>query len=316
MSKLVLSVLTGAVLAISAAGTVLAQNTRTTTTTTVQKTVQNADGSWSVVEYPAGKQVTVDLMPTALVPGATGRATVIRDGDNTKIKLDVSGMNADVSNLNLYAVDPSGNATLLGPVGVNGGVATFSTTTPMNRFMLVLSPDPNLTKFGPDVHVALRSSVPQGLTVVPMLQSASGENVSTVVSTTYSSMPVLDIGSFPANKESEVHLKFRDSSAVKRATIFVTPNYDHKGVTRVKAKFHELTKAPEDAFLTLWAVSSDGTYSRLGSVRNSGGPNVAEIDTERNHTNLPMGSFGLFMTVEPTEVIERPSGPVIVNVVP
>ena len=72
---------------------------------------------------------------------AQGTATILRDPTSTTIKLNLTGMPADVSAVNLYAVDPTGGTTLLGPVGIANGVSSLTATTPLNRFMLIASPD-------------------------------------------------------------------------------------------------------------------------------------------------------------------------------
>src|SRR4051812_39967276 len=166
MSRRLLCILGGAVLSLATAGAALAQ-TQTTTTTTQTTAVQNADGSWTVVEYPVDKEVTVDLTPNGIA-NATGRAIIHRMADGTAINLNLSGLPNDVSSLNLYAVDPSGRTTLLGPVAINNGVATFNTMTPMNKFMLVLSPEANLSAYTPQTNVIFRSAAPQGFAVVPL----------------------------------------------------------------------------------------------------------------------------------------------------
>ncbi len=63
---------------VAAAGATYAQDTQTTTTTTTQttQTVQNADGTYSVIQYPANKEVTVNLTPTTIIPGASGKARI------------------------------------------------------------------------------------------------------------------------------------------------------------------------------------------------------------------------------------------------
>src|SRR5918999_605752 len=102
MSKRLLCVLGGLVLSLAAVSTTLAQNTQptTVTTTTTQTTaVQNADGTWTVVEYPVDKEVIVNLTPNN-IPNATGRATIHRMANGTMVNLDVSGL-TNVSNLNL-----------------------------------------------------------------------------------------------------------------------------------------------------------------------------------------------------------------------
>src|ERR1051325_3818713 len=214
MSKRLVSIVGGIVLALTTAGLALGQNTQTTGTTTttvtgntVTQTTQNADGSWTVVEYPVGKEVMVNLMPSATLPGATGTAKIMRMANGTTINLDLSGLSGDMSNLNLYAVDPNGRVTMLGPVSVNNGTGTFSATTtaPLDRFMLVLSPESNLTTYTPTTNVLLRSAVPQGYAVVPLAShgerdgAAVGERVAaTTTANTASaySAPLLGIPGF------------------------------------------------------------------------------------------------------------------------
>src|ERR1051325_327931 len=116
-----------------------------TTTTTVTKVQQNADGTYSIVEYPIGKETTVTLNPVGIT--ATGTATILRAADGTTIKLHLASLPSDLSALNLYAIDPTGAVTMLGPIEVANGVGSFTTTTPLTRFMLFASPDANLTAY-------------------------------------------------------------------------------------------------------------------------------------------------------------------------
>ena len=74
MSKHVLSVFGAAILTLALAAVALAQ----VTTTTVTKTVQNPDGTYTVIEYPAKKEIQINLTPVN-VTGATGVATILRD---------------------------------------------------------------------------------------------------------------------------------------------------------------------------------------------------------------------------------------------
>ena len=164
MSKRFLSIAGALALSLATAGLAMAQDTTVTTTTTtpttVTQTTQNADGSWTVVEYPVGKEVIVNLTPSATAQGVVGKAKIMRMANGTTITLDATGLTGDLSNLNLYAVDPMGRPTLLGPVNVHNGVGTFNatTTSPLDRFMLVLSPESNLTTYAPTTNVLLRSS--------------------------------------------------------------------------------------------------------------------------------------------------------------
>src|SRR5438132_5763644 len=75
--------------------------------TKVTTTVQNPDGTYSIVEYPVGKETVVTLSPVGLV-GATGSATILRSADGTLIKVNFASLPNTVAALNLYAVDPTG----------------------------------------------------------------------------------------------------------------------------------------------------------------------------------------------------------------
>src|SRR5215813_8797015 len=175
MSKQILSVLGAATLTLALAAIALAQ----TTTTTVTKTVQNPDGTYTIIEYPAKKEVTVNLTPINVV-GAKGVATILRDDDGTKIKLNLTSVPADLSAMTLYAVDDKGVITALGPVAISNGTGTMVATTPLSRFMLVASPESALTAYDANTKVLFRSAVPAGFTVIP-ITSPSGETVSAVV---------------------------------------------------------------------------------------------------------------------------------------
>jgi len=94
-----------------------------TTTVTKVQTVQNPDGTYTIVEYPVGKETVVTLNPIGL-SGATGRATILRDPSGTTIKLNLTSLPSNLTAMNVYAVDPTGALTLLGPVEVANGVGT------------------------------------------------------------------------------------------------------------------------------------------------------------------------------------------------
>src|SRR5712691_10563815 len=96
-------------------------------------TIQNPDGTYTIVEYPVGKETIVTLSPVGLT-GATGRATILRDPSGTTIKLNLTSLPNDVTAMNVYAVDPTGALTFLGPIEVTNGVGTFTTTTPLSKF--------------------------------------------------------------------------------------------------------------------------------------------------------------------------------------
>src|SRR5687767_1606157 len=172
MSKHVSGVLGAVMLTLAIAAVALAQ---TTTTTTTKTTVQNPDGTYTIIEYPAKKEVTLNLTPVN-VSGAQGVATILRDDDGTRIKLNLNNVPADMTALTLYAVDDKGVVTALGPVTITNGTGTLAATTPLSRFMLVASPEPALAAYDANTKVVFRSAVPEGFAVIP-LTSASGERV-------------------------------------------------------------------------------------------------------------------------------------------
>src|SRR5207248_8436699 len=70
------------------------------------QTVQNPDGTYTIVEYPVGKETVVTLNPVGIT-GATARGTIIRVDNGTTIKLNLASLPADLTGLNIYAVDPT-----------------------------------------------------------------------------------------------------------------------------------------------------------------------------------------------------------------
>jgi hypothetical protein len=283
-----------------------AQQTQTTTTTTTQTTqaVQNSDGSWSVIQYPANKEVVVDFTPAPTFSNAKGRAKVTRMSDHTMVTLDLSGLPADASAMNLYAVDPSGKVTMLGPVNFSNGVSTQSFHTPLDRFMLVLSPEANLTTYAPTASYAFRSAVPQGLSVVP-LSGAEGEKVSAASaagSALAYTAPMLGIPTFDRGDDTEIKVKLAGALTGSRVNFNITPRRD--GPTEVVARFHEMKEAPAGQVYVLWAVSPDNKYVKLGQVVNTGRRNEAEIKSETT-----LKDFGLLITLQSEG--EAPAGDVV-----
>jgi hypothetical protein len=327
MSKHVLSVLGAAMLTLALAAIALAQ-----TTTTVTKTVQNPDGTYTIIEYPVKKEVTVNLTPIN-VTGAKGVATILRDDDGTRIKLNLTDVPADVSAMTLYAVDDKGTVTALGPVAISNGTGTLVASTPLSRFMLFASPESELNAYDANTKVFFRSAVPQGFTVIPMT-SPAGETVAAVGAptarttvtttpgavvtspsgnttvvvpmteqkTTYSA-PLLNIPAYKTGDDTKIKVDFTGALTGARANVFITP---HKGgATEVKMRFHDLKEAPSGQRFILWAVSPDNQFVKLGQVTNVPGRNEAEIKSE---TTLP--DFGLVVTMEGAEG-DMPMGPTV-----
>jgi hypothetical protein len=308
MSRRLINFACVAALVFAAAGAAFAQDTQPTTVVTTQTTqaVQNPDGTWTVIQYPADKEVVVDFTPGTTYKTAHGRARVVRMADGTKIALDLSGLPADATAMNLYAVDPFGKVTMIGPVAFTNGVAQQTYTTPLDRFMLVLSPDANLTAYAPDTAYAFRSVVPQGFAVVP-LSSAEGEKVaaiSTAGATTAYTAPMLGIPRFNRGSDTEVKVKLAGALTGSRVNFNILPRKD--GPTVIHARFHELKESPAGQVYVLWAVSPDNKYTKLGQVVNTGQRNEAEIKSETTLTD-----FGLLVTLQSEG--ETPTGDVVVT---
>jgi hypothetical protein len=262
-------------------------------TTTVTKTVQNPDGTYTVIEYPVGKQVVVNLDPFSIT-GATGTATVIRDDSGTTIKLNLTGLPPTLTSMNLYAVDDAGVASLLGPVAISNGVGSFSTTTPMSKFMLVASPE-TIATYDTNTKVYFRSAVPEGFAVVPHRIHPVGEQVSATLTPGLPrdayAVPMLNIPAYKKGDDTKMKVDFTGALTGSRANVFITPRKD--GPTEIKMRFHELKDAPSGQVFVLWAVAPEGTFVKLGQVVNTPGRNEAEIQSETT-----LSDFGLLVTME------------------
>jgi hypothetical protein len=239
----------------------------------------------------------VTLTPNNL-QGATGTARVMRTADGTKIWMDLSGITGDTKSFYAYAVDPLGTPTLLGPVMIQNGVAKAEFSTPMNQFMLVLSPNEGITSFSTDTPVVFRSAVPTGYAVVQQAVTSTGGGkavaTTTEVSSTYE-VPMLNVPALNQGKDAEVRINFSGDLAGLKGKAYLTPTKD--GVTKVKMRFDEMQKAPANARFVLWASSPDGKYTKLGQVINNGNREESEIRSE-----TALKDFGLFVTVEDKDV--------------
>jgi hypothetical protein len=324
MSKHVLSVLGAVMLTLAIAAIALAQ----TTTTTVTQTVQNPDGTYTIIEYPAKKEVKINLTPVGTP--AKGFATILRDDDGTRIKLNLTEVPADMTAMTLYAVDDKGVVTPIGPVTITNGMGTLVATTPLSRFMLVASPEPALNAYDANTKVLFRSAVPEGFTVIPLSSSASGEKVAavaapttaapttaapttgaTVVSPTTQTAvtytaPLLGIPNYKKGDDTKIKVDFTGALEGARANVFITPRKD--GPTEVNMRFHDLKEAPQGQKFILWAMSSDGQFQKLGQVVNAKGRNEAEIKSETTLTD-----FGLVVTMESAEA-PMPAGPAVAHI--
>ncbi len=273
-------------------------------TVTKTEVVQNADGTYSVIEYPVGKEVSINLTPVTTVTGSTGVARVMRSADGTKVWVDLSGVPAATTSVYAYAVDPTGVPTLLGPMTITNGVAKAEFSTELNQFMLVLSPTEGLTAIDTATPVFYRSAVPSGYAVVPRRVSEARtvavapavitRDGAAVVSTVSAyDVPMLNVGTFGDN-EREVKMKFGGELSGLEAKAYIKRG---KGVTKVRMHFDDMNKVPKNKRFTLWTHSPEGQYSKLGHVINSGSRDEAAIKSETALTD-----FGLFVTAEDADV--------------
>lgn len=316
MRKHGLSVLAAVTLSLALAAVAVAQ-------TTEKKVVQNPDGSYTIIEYPVKKEITVTLNPVNTT--GTGMATILRDDAGTRIKLNLANIPADVTSLTLYTVDDKGVITPLGPVAITNGVGILESTTPLSKFMLVASPETALTTYDPNTAVVFRSAVPQGFSVIPVTRSASGETVSavtaptapttttitptpqgvTATTTTYTA-PMLGIPGFKKGDDTKIKVDFSGAMSGARANVFITPRKD--GPTKVEMRFHDLKEAPAGQKFVAWAVGANGEYVKLGEVVATGDHNEAEIKTETT-----LADFGLLITME-SAIGAAPAGPGVAHI--
>jgi len=285
-----------------------------TTTTTVTKTVQNADGTYTVIEYPAKQEVMINLNPVNIT-NAKGRATILRDDDGTRIKVNLTELPPTVTSLTLYAVDDAGMVSPIGPIAISNGVGTLTASTPLSKFMLVASPDASLASYAPNSNVIFRSAVPEGYAVVPVVTNPQGEKVAAVSTATEVpantyNVAMLNIPAYKKGDDTKIKVDFSGALTGARANIFITPRKD--GPTEVNMRFHELKQAPAGQNFILWAVSPDNKFTKLGQVVNTPGRNEAEIKSE-----TALRDFGLVVTME-NAVGNAPLGPTvgIIHIVP
>mgnify|MGYP001230981975 CR=1 FL=1 len=304
MKKTIFSFSTLTALILSLGLFAFAQDTTTTTkTTTVTKkeVVANPDGTYTVIEYPVGKEVTVELTPNQL-EGAKGWAKVLRTDDGTTVALDLSGLPESSKEYYVYAVDSAGKVTLLGPATIENGISKTTFTTPMSQFMLVLSENEDLTAIDTTTPVAFRSAVPTGYAVVPVGNRVESDGdelkenqkaTTTEVASTYN-VPLLGIPAFE-DGTTEIAIKFTGDLQGLKGKAYIDPRDD--GSTRVKMRFDDMKMAPKNKRFILWASAPDGTYTKLGQVVNTGERQEAEVRSE-----TALKDFGLFVTMEDSDV--------------
>lgn len=259
---------------------------------TKKEVVVNPDGSYTVIEYPVGKEVMVTLTPGTTIATSKGMARVMRSADGTKVYFDLKELPATVTGYHAYAVDPAGATTYLGPITVSGGVGKAEFSTPMSQFMLVVSPMEGLTAITP-TNTVFTSAVPTGYAVVPKRVSENRTaQVAGDVRFKYD-VPLLKISTFP-DEEREIKMKFDGELKGLEGKAYIDRE---DGTTKIRMHFDDMKKVPAGKKFVLWTVSPTGEYTKVGQIVNSGVREEAAIESETSLTD-----FGLFITAEDAEV--------------
>jgi len=266
-----------------------------------KQVVVHPDGSYTVIEYPVNKEVVVNLLPTAGISGSTATARVVRRMDGTKVYFDIKGAPSTYGTVYAYAIDESGTPTLLGPMNFSDGVGTGEFMTPMQQFMLVLSPQEGMVSYDPSLQYVYRSEAPKGYAIVPRRVTSEKKAVARAsrVDSAYD-VPLLDVPKFQG-KTTEVRVKFGGELAGLDGKAYLKPE---GGKTTIKMRFGDMKKVPHDKRFVLWASGGDGTFTKIGQVVNSGPRDEAEIRGE-----TAMSDFGLLLTMEDNDV-DRPTSKV------
>ena len=136
---------------------------------------------------------------------------------------------ADVSAINVYAVDDTGVVTLLGPVVIANGTGKFTGTTPLSKFMLIAAPEASLTAYDPNAKIYFRSAVPEGFAVIPFTTSPVGETVSATTTpgttpSTISAVPMLNIPAYKKGDDTKLKIDFTGVMSGARANVFIEPH--------------------------------------------------------------------------------------------
>ena len=270
--------------------------------TTARTVVQNPDGTYTVIEYPLDKETVVNLVPVAKDSTSKGTATVLRTADGTKIIVNVNDLEANSPDIYAYAVDPNGRTSFLGPVVKHDGMAMGEFSTKADKFMIVISPNKEMTSYDPTTTVLYRSDVPEGQAVVPRGRTngtAEKQVATTGHTNTPYAVPMLNVPSFH-DETAEIRINFSGELDGLKGKAYVDPGA--AGTTQIKMRFDDMKDAPKNKRYVLWAAAPDGSYTKLGQVINTGNREESEI---RSETSL--NDFGLFVTVEDKEVAQPTS---------
>jgi hypothetical protein len=281
----------------------------------------NQDDAWTVIEYPEGQEVAVELKAGASMPEAKASARVMRSGSETTVNLDVSGATGSETNHQVYIVDSLGNATLLGTLTITDGAGTLSGKTALSKFMIVVSPEDSLTAIGADTKVSFRSAVPEGFAIVPRepknevvtveppsssVEPSTGneEPQPTQPAVVEYDVPLIDLASLKRGSKLKVKLSSGFENA--KATAVISPQKN--GPTQIRIQFTNLKEIPEGTQYILWQVEQDNSYTPLGHLTATAKKGDLLVNADTSATN-----FGLLITFENADA-SRPAGSMVATV--
>jgi hypothetical protein len=278
------------------------------------------DDSWTVIEYPEGQEVAVELKAGASMPEAKASARVMRSGGETAVNLDVSGATGSEATHQVYIVDSLGNATLLGTLTIADGAGTLSAKTALSKFMIVVSPESDLTAIGPETKISLRSAVPEGFAVIPREAKTETANVEPTVNvepTTINvetpaqpgppeyDVPLLDIASL--KRGGNMRVKLSSGFENGKASAVVKPQKN--GPTQITIRLTKLKDAPEGTQYILWQVAADKSYTQLGHLAPAARNGEFFVNAETSASD-----FGLLITFENANATQ-PAGSLVATVI-
>jgi hypothetical protein len=278
------------------------------------------DDTWTVIEYPEGQEVIVELKPASSTPEAKGTARVRRSGTEITINLDVSGV-AGESAHQVYIVDSLGNATLLGTLTVTNGAGSLSANTALSKFMIVVSPEADLTTISSETTVALRSAVPSGFAVIakekirepataepaPVSAQMEPSTTETFAYTPQYEVPLLGIDSLKRGANTTMRANFSNGFEGTKANVLVKPQKN--GPTQIKMRFTNLKEAPDGTQYLVWQVGSDNSYTLLGHLTQTAKKRESMIEAE-----TALSDFGLLITFENAQA-STPMGSAVATIV-
>ena len=291
----------------------------------VLPTAVTQDDTWTVIEYPEGREVIVELKPGMAMAEAKATAHVTRTGNDTAINLEVTGAIGAETTHQVYVVDSLGNATLLGTLNITDGAGTLNSKTALSKFMIVVSPEADLTAIGSETKISLRSVVPDGFAVVPResqpdpARNATSEepavepNASNVempsaepASPEYE-VPMLAVGSLKRDSNRKLRAKFANGFTGVKATVVI--NAQKNGQAEVRLRFTDLRELPEGTHYVVWQVGPDKSYNALGHLTQTSKKREFTLDAQSSSPD-----FGLLITFENSDAT-IPAGSMVATII-